>query len=138
MPNSGLGHGYVNFSWVYSSTDIDPDPITGLPTGIHWDVPQYRIRHAGGALEDDVIEKLPIHLNLAGDMYVGSGRVQVHLDAGDAFSFEVETLDGLFDPGVLTISGLQLAPEPSEWAAISFGVLGLVWLGKKRFAVEAR
>lgn len=79
---------------------------------------------------------LPIQLNSAGDMFIGSGQLQVHLDPDDVFRFEVYTADGVSGPGVLTLSGLQLAPEPSEWAAISFGVLGLVWLGKKRFSAR--
>jgi len=37
----------------------------------------------------------------------------------------------------LTINGqlnnLSAVPEPSEWAAISFGVLGIVWMAKRRF-----
>ena len=28
---------------------------------------------------------------------------------------------------------LSAVPEPSEWAAISFGVLGMVWVAKRRF-----
>jgi len=28
---------------------------------------------------------------------------------------------------------LSPVPEPSEWAAISFGVLGIVWVAKCRF-----
>ena len=31
------------------------------------------------------------------------------------------------------LSGLSAVPEPSEWAAISFGVLGVVWVAKRRF-----
>ncbi|MEI7941107.1 MAG: PEP-CTERM sorting domain-containing protein [Verrucomicrobiota bacterium] len=30
-------------------------------------------------------------------------------------------------------SSLSAVPEPSEWAAISFGVLGMVWVAKRRF-----
>ena len=30
-------------------------------------------------------------------------------------------------------AGLSPVPEPSEWAAISFGVLGMVWVAKRRF-----
>ena len=33
----------------------------------------------------------------------------------------------------MQISGLSAVPEPSEWAAISFGVLGIVWVVKRRF-----
>ena len=33
----------------------------------------------------------------------------------------------------MQISGLSAVPEPSEWAAISFGVLGVVWVAKRRF-----
>jgi len=33
----------------------------------------------------------------------------------------------------MQISSLSAVPEPSEWAAISFGVLGMVWVAKRRF-----
>ena len=33
----------------------------------------------------------------------------------------------------MQISSLSAVPEPSEWAAISFGVLGIVWVAKRRF-----
>ena len=33
----------------------------------------------------------------------------------------------------MQISSLSAVPEPSEWAAISFGVLGVVWVAKRRF-----
>ena len=28
---------------------------------------------------------------------------------------------------------MSAVPEPSEWAALSFGVLGVVWVAKRRF-----
>ena len=33
----------------------------------------------------------------------------------------------------MDIGYLSAVPEPSEWAAISFGVLGMVWVAKRRF-----
>ena len=30
-------------------------------------------------------------------------------------------------------AALSAVPEPSEWAAISFGLLGVVWVAKRRF-----
>ena len=33
----------------------------------------------------------------------------------------------------MQISDLSAVPEPSEWAAISFGVLGIIWVAKRRF-----
>jgi hypothetical protein len=33
----------------------------------------------------------------------------------------------------MQISSLSAVPEPSEWAAISFGVLGIIWVAKRRF-----
>jgi len=33
----------------------------------------------------------------------------------------------------MQISSLSAVPEPSEWAAISFGLLGIVWVAKRRF-----
>ena len=40
-------------------------------------------------------------------------------------------LDG--SGGWTAATSLSAVPEPSEWAAISFGVLGFVWLAKRRF-----
>ena len=33
----------------------------------------------------------------------------------------------------MQISSLSAVPEPSEWAAMSFGVLGIIWVAKRRF-----
>ena len=33
----------------------------------------------------------------------------------------------------MQISSLSAVPEPSEWAAMSLGVLGVVWVAKRRF-----
>jgi len=33
----------------------------------------------------------------------------------------------------MQISSLSAVPEPSEWAAMSLGVLGIVWVAKRRF-----
>ena len=43
----------------------------------------------------------------------------------------VTGLDG--SGGWTVATSLSAVPEPSEWAAISFGVLGFVWLAKRRF-----
>ena len=43
----------------------------------------------------------------------------------------VTGLDG--SGGWTAATSLSAVPEPSEWAAISFGVLGFVWLAKRRF-----
>jgi len=48
---------------------------------------------------------------------------------------------GFVEPMELTsispISPFSPVPEPSEWAAISVGVLGLAWLGKRRMTAKA-
>ena len=31
------------------------------------------------------------------------------------------------------LTSISIVPEPSEWAAMSFGVLGIVWVVKRRF-----
>jgi len=47
------------------------------------------------------------------------------LPSGAAPSFEFS--------GLTAVGDLSPVPEPSEWAAISFGVLGIVWVAKRRF-----
>ena len=39
-----------------------------------------------------------------------------------------------FVDGTFTATDLSPVPEPSEWAAISFALLGVVWMAKRRFA----
>jgi len=36
--------------------------------------------------------------------------------------------------GTFMATDLSPVPEPSEWAAISFALLGVVWMAKRRFA----
>ena len=41
--------------------------------------------------------------------------------------------NGLYDPiASISFNTLSPVPEPSEWAAISFGLLGVVWVIKRR------
>ena len=124
-PSTGNIYDQVNFTWTYSNDD-------GA-----YDVPRYTIIPAADP-GNPATFYLGAHLReVVSSPYQANGQVQISLQTGDILSFEVETYDGLLGAGVLTISGLQPAPEPSEWAAISFGVLGLVWLGKKRFSIRA-
>jgi len=49
----------------------------------------------------------------------------------DSFYYSVINQDNSTEVGLFT-ANLSAVPEPSEWAAISFGVLGLIYMAKRR------
>ena len=66
----------------------------------------------------------------------GSSEAWVQEFGGTPYRLE-DSIDKQIIPGSPSfqlINTLSPVPEPSEWAAISFGLLGIVWVVKRRFA----
>ena len=66
----------------------------------------------------------------------GSSVAWVQEFGGTPYRLE-DSIEGQITPGSPSfqlINTLSPVPEPSEWAAISFGLLGIVWVVKRRFA----
>ena len=92
---------------------------------------------------------LPVYSFLGNDniLYPGGGvldNLGLSFQMGDASLWNIfytgGEIDGyLVNPTSLEgssqglFSALSAVPEPSEWAAISFGLLGLVYVAKRRF-----
>ena len=80
-------------------------------------------------------------------LYPGAGNLLdnwgLSFQMGDASLWNIFYTGGEFGGYLVTptsedssqglFSALSAVPEPSEWAAISFGVLGLVYVAKRRF-----
>jgi hypothetical protein len=93
--------GTISFDWSYSSTDAP-----GFDAGFYF---------AGGFV-------------FLSDTNGDSGTVTgVSVGSGDLFAFSVESTDGLFDPGVLTITNFNYVPAPGALA-----VLGLAGFAARR------
>ena len=79
------------------------------------------------------------YLNLGvnpGRIYYYPGDGMYYADSTGAYAWNNVNLlsSGLDGSGGWSVgSALSAVPEPSEWAAISFGVLGMVWVAKRRF-----
>ncbi len=95
--------GSISFDWAYSSTDSP-----GFDAGVYFST------GSGFVFLSDT----------NGDSGTVSGVV---VNSGDFFAFSVESADGLFDPGVLTITNFNYVPAPSALA-----VLGLAGFAARR------
>jgi hypothetical protein len=62
-----------------------------------------------------------IATELAGD-FRGSGRESIPVGAGDIIGWRVDTVAGLFGPGVLTVTGFQI-PAPATLALLGLASL---------------
>jgi len=59
-----------------------------------------------------------------------SGTDMFNVNAGDEFGFGVETFDGGFGPGILTITNIKAVPSPS--GAAVFALAGLTAVRRRR------
>jgi len=59
-----------------------------------------------------------------------AGSITFAVSAGDSFGFGVETVDGIFGPGVVNISNFRFIPAPSSLALLGLG--GLVASRRRR------
>jgi hypothetical protein len=90
--------GMVTFDWGYSSTD----------TG-DWDRGGYMING--------------VKTVLANNANQGTGSGSFMVNAGDIFGFYVESVDGGFGPGILTITNFAApVPEPATLAVVGLGL----------------
>ena len=100
------GSGDWSFSWNYSSAD-------------------YGSFDSGGYLLNGV------YTMVADNDNQGSGSVNVAVNFGDTIGYRVETLDGVFGAGVLTVNKFD-APVPGPAAAALLGVAGLLGRRSRR------
>ncbi len=113
-PNTGSGEpgatdltailpasGTLTFKWSYSSLDTP----------------------GGDAAEFFVNDTLTLLSDTSGD----SGSETLSVTRGDRFGFEVNSVDNLNEPGILTVTNLVVPqvpaiPEPMSWALLLFGI----------------
>ena len=73
-------------------------------------------------------------LTYAGSSGTPNLSAVTQISLSDTMPFGISAVVSLsFDDLYAVGTGLSPVPEPSEWAAISFGVLGMVWVAKRRF-----
>lgn len=95
------GDGMMSFDWSYFSTD-EPE----------FDASWYYHNGTWTFLSDTTGE---------------SGHVDLAVSTGDVFRFSVDSVDGLFGPGELTITNFSApVPEPATMAALGLGVAALL------------
>jgi len=121
VPESGT----VSFDWLYTSDD---DP--GFDSS--W-----------FAVGDDVsdFENITAIYTALSDTGGESGSLSIAVNAGQLIAFNVDSEDGLFGPGVLTISDfsapLGSVPEPATWAMM-IGGFALAGAAMRRRKVAVR
>ena len=93
-PNTGL----LTFDWTYSSIDYGD-----------FDQGYYDVN--GGRT---------VLCNNDGPF---AGSVSTGLSAGDALDIGVYTFDGVYGPGILTVTNFNLTPEPASLALVAVGLL---------------
>ena len=101
------------FNWTYTTNDC---------CGAHWDPAGY------------VINDVPTQLtaNVYGPQGTGnaSGVITLNVGAGQDYGFYVYTVDGFLGRGDIAVtSGV---PEPSTWAMMILGFLGLGFMAYRR------
>ncbi|MEO5936075.1 MAG: PEP-CTERM sorting domain-containing protein [Terriglobales bacterium] len=103
--------GQISFNWSYATTDSPG-----------WDYAFYVVVNGQ---------------NILASSNGGSGSITFNINAGDTFGFGVGSVDGIFGPGVLTISNFQSTsqvPEPASMFLLGTGLVAAAGSLRKRFA----
>jgi len=101
----------LTFGWTYKTFDC---------CGSFWDPAGYEINGTEYQLSPPS--------SVAG--FSGSGVTTVNLTAGQQFGFYVDTADNFAGPATLSVGATE-APEPSSFALLAAGLLGLAGLFRR-------
>ncbi len=96
--------GMVSFNWLF-----DGEPVGGI-TGPQFDPSGYVLNGVFTQFTDN------------NGPEVQNGFISFNVNAGDTFGFRVNTIDGIFGPGILTISNFD-APTPEPATMAVFGLM---------------
>lgn len=118
--------GTIQFDWTYSSNDPSSSGEFPFGCGVGFTGPCDDAGYLlGGSVVNGVLTGATF-VELADDINQGSGPqlVTLTVTAGELFGFEVETMDNLGGPGVLTVTDFDPVPEP-RLAGLLIALLGL-------------